>query len=323
MARNKIALIGAGNIGGTLAQLIGLKGLGDVVLFDILKGTPQGKSLDIAQSSPIEGFDARVVGANSYAQIKGADVVIVTAGVARKPGMSRDDLIGINTSVMISVGEGIKKNCPGAFVICITNPLDAMVGVLREASGLPHKRVVGMAGVLDSARFRYFLAEEFKVSVQDVTAFVLGGHGDTMVPLERYSTVAGIPLPDLVAMKWTTQKRLDKIVQRTRDGGAEIVGLLKTGSAFYAPASAAVEMADAYLKDKRRVLPCAAYLTGQYGVKGLYVGVPCIIGAKGVEKVIEIKLDRAEKNRFDKSVVAVRTLVAVTKKLGRIAAKGK
>jgi len=323
MARNKIALIGAGNIGGTLAQLIGLKGLGDVVLFDILKGTPQGKSLDIAQSSPIEGFDARVVGANSYAQIKGADVVIVTAGVARKPGMSRDDLIGINTSVMISVGEGIKKNCPGAFVICITNPLDAMVGVLREASGLPHNRVVGMAGVLDSARFRYFLAEEFKVSVQDVTAFVLGGHGDTMVPLERYSTVAGIPLPDLVAMKWTTQKRLDKIVQRTRDGGAEIVGLLKTGSAFYAPASAAVEMADAYLKDKRRVLPCAAYLTGQYGVKGLYVGVPCIIGAKGVEKVIEIKLDRAEKNRFDKSVVAVRTLVAVTKKLGRVAAKGK
>jgi len=323
MARNKIALIGAGNIGGTLAQLIGLKELGDVVLFDILKGTPQGKSLDIAQSSPIEGFDARVVGANSYAQIKGADVVIVTAGVARKPGMSRDDLIGINTSVMISVGEGIKKNCPGAFVICITNPLDAMVGVLREASGLPHNRVVGMAGVLDSARFRYFLAEEFKVSVQDVTAFVLGGHGDTMVPLERYSTVAGIPLPDLVAMKWTTQKRLDKIVQRTRDGGAEIVGLLKTGSAFYAPASAAVEMADAYLKDKRRVLPCAAYLTGQYGVKGLYVGVPCIIGAKGVEKVIEIKLDRAEKNRFDKSVVAVRTLVAITKKLGRVAAKGK
>jgi malate dehydrogenase len=323
MARNKIALIGAGNIGGTLAQLIGLKGLGDVVLFDILKGTPQGKSLDIAQSSPIEGFDARVVGANSYAQIKGADVVIVTAGVARKPGMSRDDLIGINTSVMISVGEGIKKNCPGAFVICITNPLDAMVGVLREASGLPHNRVVGMAGVLDSARFRYFLAEEFNVSVQDVTAFVLGGHGDTMVPLERYSTVAGIPLPDLVAMKWTTQKRLDEIVQRTRDGGAEIVGLLKTGSAFYAPASAAVEMADAYLKDKRRVLPCAAYLTGQYGVKGLYVGVPCIIGAKGVEKVIEIKLDRAEKNRFDKSVVAVRTLVAVTKKLGRVAAKGK
>ena len=323
MARNKIALIGAGNIGGTLTQLIGLKELGDVVLFDILKGIPQGKALDISQSSPIEGFDARVVGANSYAQIKGADVVIVTAGVARKPGMSRDDLIGINTSVMLSVGAGIKKNCPGAFVICVTNPLDAMVGVLREASGLPHNRVVGMAGVLDSARFRYFLAEEFNVSVQDVTAFVLGGHGDTMVPLERYSTVAGIPLPDLVAMKWTTQKRLDEIVQRTRDGGAEIVGLLKTGSAFYAPASAAVEMADAYLKDKRRVLPCAAYLTGQYGVKGLYVGVPCIIGAKGVEKVIEIKLDRAEKNRFDKSVAAVRALVAVTKKLGRAAAKGK
>ena len=322
MARNKIALIGAGNIGGTLASLIGLKELGDVVLFDILKGTPQGKSLDIAQSSPIEGFDARVVGANSYAQIKGADVVIVTAGVARKPGMSRDDLIGINTSVMISVGQGIKKNCPGAFVICITNPLDAMVGVLREASGLPHSRVVGMAGVLDSARFRYFLAEEFNVSVEDVTAFVLGGHGDTMVPLERYSTVAGIPLPDLVAMKWTTRKRLDGIIQRVRDGGAEIVGLLKTGSAFYAPASAAVEMAESYLKDKRRVLPCAAYLSGEYGVKGLYVGAPCIIGAKGVEKVIEIKLDRAEKNRFNKSVAAVRTLVAVTKKLRRAAAKG-
>jgi malate dehydrogenase len=323
MARNKIALIGAGNIGGTLAQLIGLKELGDVVMFDILKGIPQGKSLDIAQSSPIEGFDARVVGANSYAQIKGADVVIVTAGVARKPGMSRDDLIGINTSVMISVGQGIKKNCPGAFVICITNPLDAMVGVLREASGLPHNRVVGMAGVLDSARFRYFLAEEFNVSVEDVTAFVLGGHGDTMVPLERYSTVAGIPLPDLVAMKWTTRKRLDVIIQRVRDGGAEIVGLLKTGSAFYAPASAAVEMAESYLKDKRRVLPCAAYLKGEYGVKGLYVGAPCIIGAKGVEKVIEIKLDRAEKSRFNKSVAAVRSLVAATKKLRRAAAKGK
>ena len=323
MARSKIALIGAGNIGGTLAQLIGLKELGDVVVFDILKGIPQGKSLDIAQSSPIEGFDARVVGANSYAQIKGADVVIVTAGVARKPGMSRDDLIGINTSVMISVGQGIKKNCPGAFVICITNPLDAMVGVLREASGLPHNRVVGMAGVLDSARFRYFLAQEFNVSVEDVTAFVLGGHGDTMVPLERYSTVAGIPLPDLVAMKWTTRKRLDAIIQRVRDGGAEIVGLLKTGSAFYAPASAAVEMAESFLKDKRRVLPCAAYLSGEYGVKGLYVGAPCIIGAKGVEKVIEIKLDRAEKSRFNKSVAAVRSLVAVTKKLRRAAAKGK
>jgi malate dehydrogenase len=323
MARNKIALIGAGNIGGTLTHLIGLKELGDVVLFDILKGIPQGKALDLAQSSPIEGFDARLTGANSYAQIKGADVVIVTAGVARKPGMSRDDLIGINTGVMISVGQGIKKNCPGAFVICITNPLDAMVGVLREASGLPHNRVVGMAGILDAARFRYFLAEEFNVSVEDVTAFVLGGHGDTMVPLVRYSAVAGIPLPDLVAMKWTTRKRLDEIVQRVRDGGAEIVGLLKTGSAFYAPASAAVEMAEAYLKDKRRVLPCAAFLRGEYGVKGLYVGVPCIIGAKGVEKIIEIKLDRAEKARFNKSVAAVRSLVAVTKKLRRAATKGK
>lgn len=323
MARNKIALIGAGNIGGTLAHLVGLKELGDVVLFDILKGIPQGKSLDIAESSPIEGFDAAVAGANSYAALKGADVVIVTAGVARKPGMSRDDLIGINTNVMIAVGEGIKKNCPGAFVICITNPLDAMVGVLREASGLPHRKVVGMAGVLDSARFRYFLAEEFKVSVEDVTAFVLGGHGDTMVPLPRYSTVGGIPLPDLIKMKWTTQKKLDAIVQRTRDGGAEIVGLLKTGSAFYAPASAAIQMADAYLKDKRRVLPCAAYLNGEYGIKGLYVGVPCVIGAQGVEKVIQINLNREEKAQFMKSVNAVRTLVAVTKKLRRPKAKSK
>ena len=323
MSRKKIALIGAGNIGGTLAHLIGLKELGDVVLFDIVGGIPQGKSLDIAESSPIEDFDARIQGTTGYAGIKGADVVIVTAGVPRKPGMSRDDLLGINTQVMGAVGAGIKRYAPGAFVICITNPLDAMVWVLREASGLPHNRVVGMAGVLDSARFRYFLADELKVSVEDVSAFVLGGHGDTMVPLVRYSTVAGIPLPDLVRMKWLTAKRLDEIVQRTRDGGAEIVGLLKTGSAFYAPASAAIQMAESYLKDKKRVLPCAAYLSGEYGVKGLYVGVPCVIGAKGVERVIEIKLESAEKAEFNKSVRAVRSLIAAIKRLGAAKARKK
>ncbi len=315
MSRNKIALIGAGNIGGTLAHLVGLKELGDVVLFDIVGGIPKGKSLDIAESSPIEDFDTRLRGATGYASIKGADVVIVTAGVPRKPGMSRDDLLGINTKVMGAVGAGIKQYAPGAFVICVTNPLDAMVWALREASGLPHNRVVGMAGVLDSARFRYFLADELKVSVEDVTAFVLGGHGDTMVPLVRYSTVAGIPLPDLVKMKWLSGKRLDEIVQRTRDGGAEIVSLLKTGSAFYAPASAAIQMAESYLKDKKRVLPCAAYLRGEYGVNGLYVGVPCIIGAKGVERVIEIKLESAEKAAFKKSVRAVRSLITVIKRL--------
>ncbi|MDP6603392.1 MAG: malate dehydrogenase [Rhodospirillales bacterium] len=321
MARNKIALVGAGNIGGTLAHLIGLKQLGDVVLFDVVAGIPQGKALDIAQSAPIDGFDAKFVGANAYRAIRGADVVIVTAGVPRKPGMSRDDLIGINTRVMDAVGAGIRKNCPDAFVICITNPLDAMVWVLREASGLPHNRVVGMAGVLDSARFRTFLADEMNVSVEDVSAFVLGGHGDTMVPSVRYSTVAGIPLPDLVKMKWITQARLDEIVQRTRDGGAEIVGLLKTGSAFYAPASAAVEMVESYLKDKRRVLPCAAYLRGEYRVKGLYVGVPCIIGAKGVERVVEVKLDATERAQFRKSVAAVRSLIDATRALRRAAAR--
>ena len=315
MARNKIALIGAGNIGGTLAHLIGLKELGDVVLFDIAYGIPQGKALDIAESSPVEGFDASVTGATDYAAIKGADVIIVTAGVARKPGMSRDDLIGINAKVMASVGAGIKANAPDAFVICITNPLDAMVWALREASGLPHNKVVGMAGVLDSARFRYFLAEEFGVSVEDVTAFVLGGHGDTMVPLIRYSTVAGIPLPDLVKMGWTTQEKLDQIVQRTRDGGAEIVGLLKTGSAFYAPASSAVQMAESYLKDKKRVLPCAANLSGEYGLDDLYVGVPCVIGAGGVEKVIEIELNADERAMFDHSVNAVKGLLEATKGL--------
>ena len=323
MARNKIALIGAGNIGGTLAHLAGLKELGDVVLFDIITGIPQGKSLDIAESSPIEGFDARIRGSRGYGAIKGADVVIVTAGVARRPGMSRDDLIGINTQIMQSVGAGIKANCPGAFVICITNPLDAMVMVLRDACGLPHNRVVGMAGVLDSARFRYFLAEEFKVSVEDVTAFVLGGHGDTMVPLVRYSTVAGIPLPDLVRMRWTTSKRLDAIVQRTRMGGGEIVALLKTGSAFYAPASSAIQMAEAYLKDKRRVLPCAAYLRGEYGINGLYVGVPCIIGARGVERVVEIKLSPDERAMFTQSVRAVRGLVRLTLRMMGKAKKAK
>jgi malate dehydrogenase len=315
MARKKIALIGSGQIGGTLALLAGLKELGDIVMFDIVEGVPQGKSLDIAQASPIEDFDADVTGGNDYSAIAGADVVIVTAGVPRKPGMSRDDLIGINTKVMAQVGQAIKQHAPNAFVICITNPLDVMVWVLREACGLPHRRVVGMAGVLDSARFRYFLAEEFGVSVEDVTAFVLGGHGDTMVPLVRYSTVAGIPLPDLVKMGWTTQEKLDKIVQRTRDGGAEIVGLLKTGSAFYAPASSAIQMAESYLKDKKRVLPCAAWLTGQYGVKDLYVGVPVVIGEQGVERIVEIDLSGDEKGMFDKSVNAVRTLVDVAKKL--------
>ena len=315
MSRNKIALIGAGNIGGTLAHLAGLKELGDIVLFDVIDGVPQGKALDLAESSPIEGFDSSLRGSRSYSVIRGSDVIIVTAGVARKPGMSRDDLIGINTNVMRAVGEGSKRYSPGAFVICITNPLDVMVGVLRAACGLPHSKVVGMAGVLDSARFRYFLAEEMKVSVEDVTAFVLGGHGDTMVPLVRYSTVAGIPLPDLVRMKWLSQKKLDMIVERTRNGGGEIVSLLKTGSAFYAPASAAIQMADSYLKDKKRVLPCAAFLRGQYGVKDLYVGVPVVIGAKGVERIVEIKMNATEKAAFRRSVSAVRKLVKESSKL--------
>ena len=313
MARPKIALIGAGQIGGTLAHLLALKELGDVVLFDIAEGTPQGKALDLAQSGPVEGFDASLRGTNSYEDLKGADVCIVTAGVPRKPGMSRDDLLGINLKVMKSVGEGIKQHAPGAFVICITNPLDAMVWALREFSGLPHNKVIGMAGVLDSARFRHFLSLEFNVSMKDVTAFVLGGHGDTMVPSVRYSTVGGIPLPDLVAMGWTTQEKLDAIVQRTRDGGAEIVGLLKTGSAFYAPAASAVEMAEAYLKDQKRLLPCAAHVKGAYGLDGLYVGVPVIIGAGGVERVVEVKLDATEKTMFDKSVDAVKGLVAACK----------
>ncbi|KHJ53478.1 malate dehydrogenase [Aureimonas sp. OT7] len=309
MARSKIALIGSGMIGGTLAHLAGLKELGDIVLFDIAEGIPQGKALDIAESSPVEGFDARLSGANDYAAIEGADVCIVTAGVARKPGMSRDDLLGINLKVMEQVGAGIAKYAPNAFVICITNPLDAMVWALQKFSGLPKAKVVGMAGVLDSARFRHFLAEEFKVSVEDVTAFVLGGHGDTMVPLTRYSTVAGIPLTDLVKMGWLTAERLEEIVQRTRDGGAEIVGLLKTGSAYYAPAASAIVMAESYLKDKKRVLPAAAALKGEYGQNDLYVGVPVVIGAEGVERIIEIELNGDEKTAFEKSVGSVKGLM--------------
>jgi malate dehydrogenase len=315
MARKKIGLIGAGQIGGTLAHLIGLKELGDVVLFDIAEGIPQGKALDIAQSSPVDAFDARYAGTNSYEAIEGADVCVVTAGVPRKPGMSRDDLLGINLKVMEQVGSGIRKYAPNAFIICITNPLDAMVWALQKSCGLPRQMVVGMAGVLDSARFRYFLADEFNVSIEDVTAFVLGGHGDTMVPLVRYSTVAGIPLPDLVKMGWTTQARIDEIVDRTRNGGAEIVNLLKSGSAFYAPAASAIAMAESYLKDKKRILPCAAALNGEYGIRDLYVGVPAVIGAKGVERVVEIELNGSERSMFEKSATSVETLVEACKKI--------
>jgi malate dehydrogenase len=315
MARNKIALIGAGNIGGTLAHLIGLKELGDVVLFDVFGGVAAGKALDIMQSGPVDGFDVTMTGGSDYAAIKGADVVIVTAGFPRTPGMSRDDLIGKNAGVIAQVAEGIKTNCPNAFVICITNPLDAMVWVMKEKSGLPANRVVGMAGVLDSSRFRLFLAHEFGVSVEDVTAFVLGGHGDTMVPLTRYSTIAGIPVPDLIRMGWSTQTKIDAIVERTANGGGEIVKLLERGSAFYAPAASAIAMAEAFLKDKKRVLPCAAYLTGQYGIKDLYVGVPVVIGAGGVEKIVEIELNPTERAAFDKSCAAVRELIDASRKL--------
>jgi malate dehydrogenase len=315
MERSKIALIGAGQIGGTLAHLIGLKELGDVVLFDIAEGIPQGKSLDIAQASPVDGFDAAFVGTNSYEAIDGADVCIVTAGVPRKPGMSRDDLLGINLKVMEQVGAGLKKYAPNAFVICITNPLDAMVWALQRTCGLPKHMVVGMAGVLDSARLRYFLADEFNVSVEDVSAFVLGGHGDTMVPMVRYSTVAGIPLPDLVKMGWTTQARIDEIMNRTRNGGAEIVNLLRTGSAFYAPAASAVAMAESYLRDKKRVLPCAAWLNGEYGIKDLYVGVPVVIGGKGVERIVELELNSSERDMFEKSAKAVQGLVDACRKI--------
>ncbi len=315
MARNRIALIGAGQIGGTLAHLAGIRELGEVVLFDVVDGTPQGKALDLSQAAPIEGYRPTFKGANEYAEIKDADVVIVTAGVPRKPGMSRDDLIEINLKVMEQVGAGLRKYAPEAFVICVTNPLDAMVWALQKTSGLPRNKVVGMAGILDSARFRYFLSEEFDVSPEDITAMVLGGHGDTMVPLIRYSTVAGIPLPDLVRLRWITQKRLEEIVQRTRDGGAEIVGLLKTGSAYYAPAAAALDMAESYLKDKKRVLPCAAYLNGEYGVKGLYAGVPVVISAKGVERVIELELTSAEQDAFMHSVASVKSLVELCQRI--------
>jgi len=315
MARNKIALIGAGNIGGTLAHMIGLKELGDVVLFDVFGGVAAGKALDIMQSGPVDGFDAMMMGGSDYSAIKGSDVVIVTAGFPRTPGMSRDDLIGKNAGVIAQVAEGIKTHCPDAFVICITNPLDAMVWVMKEKSGLPANRVVGMAGVLDSSRFRLFLAHEFGVSVEDVTAFVLGGHGDTMVPLTRYSTVAGIPIPDLIKMGWTTQAKIDAIVERTANGGGEIVKLLERGSAFYAPAASAVAMAEAYLKDKKRVLPCAALLTGQYGIRDLYVGVPVVIGAGGVERIVEIELNETEKAAFTKSCAAVRELIEAATKL--------
>jgi malate dehydrogenase len=315
MARNKIALIGAGQIGGTLAHLVGLKELGDVVLFDIAEGIPQGKALDIAQSSPVDGFDAGFAGVNSYEAIDGAAVCIVTAGVPRKPGMSRDDLLGINLKVMEQVGAGIRKYAPKAFVICITNPLDAMVWALQKACGLPKQMVIGMAGVLDSARLRYFLADEFNVSVKDVSAFVLGGHGDTMVPVVRYSTVAGIPLPDLIKMGWTTQARVDEIMNRTRNGGAEIVNLLKTGSAFYAPAASAIAMAESYLKDQKRVLPCAAWLNGEYGIKDLYVGVPVVIGSKGVERIVELDLNSSEREMFDKSAASVQGLVDACRKI--------
>jgi malate dehydrogenase len=315
MARPKIALIGSGQIGGTLALLAGLKELGDITLFDVVEGVPDGKAFDIAQASPVLGFDAKLAGTSAYDGIQGADVCIVTAGVPRKPGMSRDDLVGINLKVMEQVGAGIAKFAPDAFVICITNPLDAMVWALQKFSGLSGQMVIGMAGVLDSARFRYFIASEFDVSVEDVSAFVLGGHGDTMVPLVRYTTVAGIPLPDLVAMGWTSQERVDAIVQRTRDGGAEIVNLLKTGSAFYAPAASAIAMAESYLKDKKRVLPCAAHLNGEYGIKDRYIGVPVVIGAKGVERIIEIKLDNAERKMFDHSIAAVDNLIESCVKL--------
>jgi malate dehydrogenase len=315
MARNKIALIGAGNIGGTLAHLIGLKELGDVVMFDVFGGVAAGKALDIMQSGPVDGFDCAMSGGSDYAAIKDADVVIVTAGFPRMPGMSRDDLIGKNAGVIAEVAAGIKTHCPDAFVICITNPLDAMVWVMKEKSGLPANKVVGMAGVLDSSRFQLFLAQEFGVSVEDVRAFVLGGHGDTMVPLTRYSTVAGIPVPDLIEMGWTTQEKIDAIVDRTANGGGEIVKLLERGSAFYAPAAAAISMAEAYLKDKKRVMPCAAWLTGEYGMNDLYVGVPVVIGAGGIERIVEVKLNAAEKAAFEKSCAAVKELVEAAKSL--------
>ena len=313
--RKKIALVGAGNIGGTLAHLVGLKELGDVILFDVTEGMPQGKALDLVQSSSIESFHSKITGSTNYKAIKNADVVIVTAGFQRRPGMTRDDLVEKNSFIIQQVGRGIKQYCPKAFVICITNPLDAMVSVLQKAAGLKTNMCVGMAGVLDSARLKYFLAEEFKVSVKDVNAFVLGGHGDTMVPLIRYATVSGVPVPELIKLKWSTQKKIDAIIERTRDGGGEIGRLMKTASAFYAPASSAIVMAESYLKNNKRVLPCAAYLNGEYGVKGLYVGVPVVIGNKGVEKILELKLNSTEKKQFNNSIKAVRNLTNLASKL--------
>ena len=315
MKRNKIALVGAGNIGGTLALLAGLRNLGDVVLIDIIKGIPQGKALDLSQASSVEGITSTFSGSNNLSSLKDSDVVIVTAGLARKPGMSRDDLIEINAKIITSIAKKIKKFCPKAFVIVVTNPLDVMVWLMREKSGLPHNKVVGMAGVLDSSRMRYFLAKEFNVSVEDVTAFVLGGHGDTMVPITRYSTVSGIPISELIKLKWSTKKRIADIVERTRNGGAEILNLLKTGSAFYAPAVSAIEMTESYIRDKKRILLCAAYLSGQYGVRNLYVGVPVIIGNKGVEKIIEVKLNASENKMFKRSVNAVKKLISESKKI--------
>ena len=313
--RKKIALVGAGNIGGTLAHLIGLKELGDIVLFDVADGMPQGKALDLVQSSTIESFNVNIKGSTNYKDIKGVDVVIVTAGFQRRPGMTRDDLVEKNSVIMQTVGKGIKVNCPNAFVICITNPLDAMVKVLQKAAGIKFNMCVGMAGVLDSARLKYFLADEFKVSVEDVNAFVLGGHGDTMVPLMRYATISGIPIPELINLKWTTKKKINAIIKRTRDGGGEIGRLMKTASAFYAPASSAISMAESFLKDQKRVLPCAAYLNGEYGVKGIYVGVPVVIGKKGVEKILELKLNTLEKKQFLNSVKAVKDLTGLAEKL--------
>jgi malate dehydrogenase len=315
MARHKIALVGAGNIGGTLALLSGLKHLGDVVLIDISEGIPQGKSLDIEQLSPVIGFDCHYEGHQDYEALKGCDVVIVTAGIPRKPGMSRDDLLAINGQVMKTVGEAVGRHCPHAFVIVVTNPLDVMVWVLQQASGLPHHRVVGMAGVLDSARFRLFLARALDVSVQDVHAMVMGGHGDSMVPLVDYASVSGIPLTKIIEMGWISQESLDQIIERTRQGGGEIVGLLRTGSAFYAPAASALSMAQAYLWDEKKVLPCAAWLTGQYGLKDLYVGVPTVIGKEGVEKILELPLGDRDLSALHQSAKAVSDLVDAFKQL--------
>jgi malate dehydrogenase len=316
VARNKISLIGAGNIGGTLAFLSGLKKLGDITILDIVQGIPEGKSLDISQSGSVEGFDSFISGGQDYSLLQGSDVVIVTAGVARKPGMSRDDLLEINTSIISKIANNIKIHCPKAFVIIITNPLDAMVWVMKEVSGLPASQIVGMAGVLDSARFRHFLSLELGVSVNDVHSMIMGGHGDTMVPLIRYTSVSGISLPNLIEAGYITEERVNLLVDRTRKGGGEIVSLLKTGSAFYAPASSAIAMAESYLYDQRRLLPCAAWLQGEYGVYDLYVGVPAIIGAKGVEKIIELPLNEKEKRMFIKSVDAVKGLLEdVSKKI--------